>query len=161
MIIRPQALTKTSFKAFGEVIDIDHAEAELINAGNTQKFGDLASISPGTSGMTQVSIYRSKAVELPFKIELLERHPLGSQMFYPLHSRPFPVVVSLADATPSPDSIRVFLSNGQQGINLHANVWHHYQITLDQESDYIVIDRNGPGLNYQEHRLTGDVFLQL
>jgi ureidoglycolate lyase len=161
MIIRPQTLTQTSFKAFGEVIDIDHAEANWINAGNTQKFANLAKINPGTEGMTQVSIYRSKAVELPFKIELLERHPLGSQMFYPLHSRPFPVVVALADATPSPDTIRIFLTNGQQGVNLLANVWHHYQITLGQESDYIVIDRNGPGVNYQEHRLTGDVFLQL
>ena len=71
------------------------------------------------------------------------------------------MVVALADATPGPDTVRVFLTNGQQGVNLLPNVWHHYQITLGQESDYIVIDRNGPGVNYQEHRLTGDVFLQL
>jgi len=32
-------------------------------------------------------------------------------------------------------------------------VWHHYQITLHETSDYLVIDRAGPGENFEEYRL--------
>lgn len=161
MIIHPEPLTSTAFEPFGEVLDISAQVPELINAGHTQKFADLASISLGDNGRPQLSIYRSQAVKLPFRIELMERHPLASQLFYPLHERPFPVVVALPGLTPSAENIRVFLSNGHQGVNLFANVWHHYQLTLGQTSDYIVIDRSGPGTNYQEHRLSEDVLLQL
>ena len=161
MIIHPEPLTSEAFKPFGEVLALDAVTAELINAGNTQKFADLAKIDLHDGGRIQVSIYRSSAIELPFRIRLLERHPLGSQLFYPLHNRPFPVVVALPVDTPGPDDIRVFLSNGRQGVNLHTNVWHHYQLTLGQTSDYIVVDRAGPGTNYEEHDLNEEVFLQL
>ena len=161
MIIHPQPLTSEAFKPFGEVLALDAVSPEIINAGNTQKFADLAQISMHEGGRPQLSIYRSSAIELPFRINLLERHPLGSQLFYPLHDRPFPVVVALPDDMPGPENIRAFVSNGRQGVNLHRNVWHHYQLTLGQTSDYIVVDRTGPGKNYQEHVLIEELYLQL
>jgi ureidoglycolate lyase len=97
---------------------------------------------------------------LPFKIRLLERHPLGSQAFYPLHKRPFPVVVALAGDNPGLTDLRVFLSNGRQGVNIHPGVWHHYQLSLEQDSDYIVIDRAGPGDNCDEYQLKEAVLLK-
>jgi len=161
MIIHPEPLTSAAFEPFGEVLSLDAVSPELINAGHTEKFADLAKVSLHNGGRAQVCIYRSSAIELPFRIRLLERHPLGSQLFYPLHDRPFPVVVALPLDTPRAEDIRVFLSNGRQGVNLHANVWHHYQLTLGQTSDYIVVDRSGPGANCQEHHLNGEVLLQL
>ena len=50
-------------------------------------------------------------------------------------------------------SIRGFLTNGEQGVNFHKGTWHHYQISLGEISDYIVIDRGGPGNNHDEHVL--------
>ena len=91
----------------------------------------------------------------------MERHPLGSQAFYPLHERPFPVVVAPPDTTPDPEDIRIFMTNGRQGVNFHPGVWHHYQLTLEQDSDYIVIDRGGAGENYQEHCLDEEVLLDI
>lgn len=161
MIIRPEPLTREAFLPFGDVLETDGINPELINFGNTQKFGDLAKIAIGDGGQGQLSIYRSRAIGLPFKIQLMERHPLGSQAFYPLHDRPFPVVVALADVVPGGKDIRVFLTNGRQGVNLHPGVWHHYQLTLGQESDYLVFDRGGGGENYQEHRLTEEVLLDI
>ena len=161
MIIRPEPLTKDAFLPFGNVLETDGVNPEMINFGNTQKFGDLAEITLEDGGQAQLSIYRSHAIELPFRILLMERHPLGSQAFYPLHERPFPLVVALPGTFPGAEGIRVFLTNGRQGVNLHPGVWHHYQITLGQDSDYIVFDRRGTGENYQEHRLTEEVLLDI
>lgn len=161
MIIHAQRLTAENFRPFGEVLEVSGHIPEEINQGNTQKYADLADIRISMGGRVQFSIYRSAPIELPFHIRLMERHPLGSQLFYPLHQQPFPVIVAPANAIPGADSIQAFISNGQQGINLHANVWHHYQLTLGQAADYIVVDRQGPGNNYQEHRLHEDLYLHL
>ncbi len=161
MIIKPEPLTQASFLPFGDVLEAQADHSELINCGNTQKFADLASIVTGEEGKVQLSIYRSKPIELPFRIKILERHPLGSQAFYPLHGRPFPVVVALPGESPGPAEIRAFISNGRQGININAGVWHHYQLSLGQESDYLVIDRYGNGGNFEECRISGDVLLNV
>ena len=124
-------------------------------------FADLANITLASEGRAQISIYRSRAIELPFRILMMERHPFGSQAFFPLHDRPFPIVVVLPDSIPGPDTVRVFLSNGQQGINIHPGVWHHYQLTLDKTSDYLVIDRGGPGDNCDEYQLEQEVILDI
>jgi len=135
MIIRPEPLTREAFKPFGDVLETAGIKPELINQTRTQKFADLANITLANEGRAQISIYRSKAIELPFHILMMERHPFGSQAFFPLHDRPFPVVVVSPDSIPGPDTIRVFLSNGRQGVNIHPGVWHHYQLTLDKTSD--------------------------
>ena len=160
-IIRPKPLTRNAFLPFGDVIECDGIKPEVINFGNTQKYADLAKITIADGGRLQVSIYRSRAIKLPFRIRIMERHPLGSQAFYPLHNRPFPVIVAAAGAGPGCRDLRVFLSNGRQGVNIHPGVWHHYQITLGQDSDYVVLDRSGAGENYQEHKLHDEVMLDL
>lgn len=146
---------------FGNVLETDGIDPELINFGNTQKFGPLAGITIKDGVRPQLSIYRSSAIELPFRIRLMERHPLGSQAFYPLHDRSFLVVVASVETKPETGDIRAFLTNGSQGVNFHPGIWHHYQLTLGQDSDYIVIDRGDTGENYQEHRLIEEVFLDL
>jgi ureidoglycolate lyase len=159
LIIRMQALTPEAFAPFGEVLQTDGVAPQMINQGNTQKFADLARVSLDRDGRAQVSIYRSTAIELPFRICSMERHPYGSQAFYPLHHRPFPIVVALPDSAPEADRIQAFLSNGRQGINIHPGVWHHYQLSLEQDSDYIVIDRAGPGSNCDEHQFDQEIIL--
>jgi len=161
MIIRAQALTRESFRPFGDVLETEGIEPQLINFGNTQKFGELAQITTRDNATAQLCIYRSKAIVMPFRVQLMECHPLGSQAFYPLHQNPFPVVVAKAGGKPAPANIQVFLTNGRQGVNLHAGVWHHYQLTLNQDSDYLVIDRHGNDDNYQEHALSEEVWLEI
>ncbi len=161
MIIRPEPLTREAFRPYGDVLETDGVTPESINEGHTQKFADLADITLADAGRVQLSIYRSSAIELPLTIRTLERHPLGSQAFMPLHQRPFPVIVAPPGSAPDPTTIRAFLSNGHQGVNIHAGVWHHYQLTLDEDSDYLVIDRAGPGANCDEHCLREELVLSL
>ncbi|HEY5774642.1 MAG TPA: ureidoglycolate lyase [Xanthomonadales bacterium] len=157
--IRLEALTKEAFAPFGDVLETSAVEPRLINFGHTQKFGNLAQVAVGEGGIAQISIYRSSAIDLPFRIHRVECHPLGSQAFYPLHHRPFPVVVARAGNAPGPADLRVFLTNGRQGVNLHPGVWHHYQLSLGQDSDYLVIDRAGEGDNYREQHFEEEVWL--
>lgn len=159
MIIRMEPLTREAFSPFGDVLATNGISPELINHGNTQKFTDLAKITLGSGGQAQISIYRSNAVELPFLIRQMERHPLGSQAFFPLHKQPFPIVVALPGNYPDLENIRAFLSDGQQGVNIHPGVWHHYQLTLGEQAEYLVIDRSGPESNCDVIKLDREVLL--
>jgi ureidoglycolate lyase len=146
-----QPLTAEAFAPFGEVIQRQGVSPEIINYGHTQKFADLARIDTAEGGgETTVHLYRSQAVKLPFLIERMERHPLGSQVFMPLHRQPFPVIVAPPDDDPRVQAIRGFITNGEQGINYNKGVWHHYQISLSGTCDYLVIDRAGPKSNCEE-----------
>ena len=107
MILRVEPLTKETFLAFGDVLETEGASPQSINFGQTKKFAELARVSAEAGGFAQLGIYRSTAIDLPFRIRLMECHPLGSQAFYPLHQRPFPVLVAKPGDAPGPADIRV------------------------------------------------------
>jgi len=144
-------LTAEAFEPFGDVIQMQGVVPEHINNGQTQKYADQALIdSSKGDGHSTVHLYRSQPATLPLLIKQLERHPLGSQAFMPLHQHPFPVIVAPPGDKPDIRAIRGFISNGEQGINLRRGIWHHYQVSLGGVCDYLVIDRGGPGDNFEE-----------
>ena len=81
----------------------------------------------------------------------MERHPLGSQLFYPLQDKPWLVVV--CSDPQDPQSYRAFEAHGQQGVNYARNVWHHPLLVLEVESRFLIVDRVGPGNNLEEIEL--------
>lgn len=154
-------LTSDAFAPYGDVIQKQGHYPEEINYGQTRKYANLAGIDASDEGgETAVHIYRSRPISLPFRVELMENHPLGSQAFIPLHKRPFLVVVAPPADELEFKSIQGFFTNGEQGVNFGKGVWHHYQISLDEISDYLVIDRGGPGNNRIEHRLEKALFIE-
>lgn len=156
-----QPLTEEAFSPFGNVIQKSTQFLQEINYGQTRKHTDLAAVDTSESGgRPALHIYNCSPVTLPLTIEIMERHPLGSQAFIPLHSRPFVIVVAKAGSPPPASQVHGFLTNGQQGVNFHKGVWHHYQITLQENSDYLVIDREGPGENFEEHRLAQTLVIE-
>jgi ureidoglycolate lyase len=148
-----QALTKDAFSPFGEVIELDGADRTVVNAGTAVSFRDLARVDVGDAGgRTSVGFLRALPQTMPIRISKLERHPLGSQAFLPLRDLPFMIVV----AEPGPfdhKTLRAFVTSGWQGVNYLKGVWHHALICLSEESDFIVIDRAGEGLNFNEATL--------
>jgi ureidoglycolate lyase len=52
--------------------------------------------------------------------------------------------------------LKAFLATGSQGINYHRGVWHHPLLVLEDESDFLVIDRGGEGHNLDEVWLDDD-----
>jgi len=156
-----EALSAEAFEAFGDVIEAKPELGTSINYGVTTKFPDLVNLDVAAEGgRPAVHLYECEPLGLPLLIEVMERHPLGSQAFFPLHDRPFLVVVAAAGEAPDASGIRAFITNGQQGINLRRGVWHHYQITLDRRSRYLVVDRQGPGENFDEHRLSQALLIE-
>lgn len=146
----PQPLTAEAFAPFGDVIEAsDEAAALAINYGNTARYGRLAEIDVADGGgIGIVSIFRGRPLD-PIVLRIFERHPLGSQTFMPLSGRPYLVAVAPGDAF-DPASVAVFLARADQGVQYRKGVWHHFLLALDAESDFVVIDRAGPGDNCDE-----------
>ena len=145
--ITPAPLTADAFAPFGEVIGAEAArEVRAINDGHTQRFHALATLDlAAQGGRPIVSIFRSTPLPAPLVVRALERHPLSSQTFVPLSSRPYLVVVA-----PPGDfdvsAIRVFRAEGQ-GVNFRAGTWHHFNLALEAVSDFLVIDREADDEN--------------
>ncbi|MBU6474543.1 MAG: ureidoglycolate lyase [Alphaproteobacteria bacterium] len=150
-VLKPEPLTAAAFAPYGDVISCNAAkEQRSINYGNTARFHDLARLDlTAEAGRATVSIFRSTPVPRPIDIKIMERHPLSSQAFYPLSGRPYMVVVT-PKGDFSPGKLKAFLAGPDQGVNYHAGTWHHYSLALDAVSDFLVIDRDGPGENCDE-----------
>jgi ureidoglycolate lyase len=74
----------------------------------------------------------------------------------PLDPAPFLIVVAPAGPAPGSDALRAFVTDGRQGVNYARGVWHHPVIAIDRESDFLVVDRGGPGDNLVEVRFSAD-----
>lgn len=149
--LEPQPLSRETFAPYGDVIDTNGAQHFAINAGFAERYHDLAKVDvTGASGRPLISIFRGKPRTLPMAINLMERHPLGSQAFFPLSSHPFLIVVGSGEDECPPATLRAFISKPGQGVNYARNVWHHPLIALHAECDFLIVDRGGPGDNLQE-----------
>ncbi|KGD64943.1 ureidoglycolate hydrolase [Alcanivorax nanhaiticus] len=147
-----QPLTPEAFAPFGDVIDSRSASNSFpINGGRTQRHHDLASVEIlGEGGRPMISIFASQRVQVPLQVDCLERHPLGSQAFIPMHGERFLVVVAPPGDGIDPDSVRAFVTDGRQGINYRAGTWHAVHSVLECEGEFLVVDRGGPGHNCDE-----------
>jgi len=144
-------LTKSAFAPFGDLIEADPATMRLINGGTTERFHALGHAEAlGEGAEVIISLFRGQPRTLPYTVDMMERHPLGSQSFHPLQNRPWLVVVA-EDEGGRPGVPQVFLAHGGQGINYRANTWHHPLMALAETSDFLVIDRSGPGNNLEEY----------
>ncbi|HRD28617.1 MAG TPA: ureidoglycolate lyase [Caulobacter sp.] len=150
----PRPLTADAFAPYGEVISArEGVEQYPINHGATTRFNALAHADAATDGGAPIlSIFRSTPLPEPV-LKIMERHPLGSQAFMPLNGRPYLVAVAPAGDL-DPAKIEVFLASGDQGVNYAAGTWHHYSLALGEVSDFLVVDRQGPGANLDEVELS-------
>jgi len=157
-----QPLTAEAFRAFGDVIDASTpCEKIVINEGNTTRHHALAQVERGTAdGEAAISLFRARPMESGFVLRFMERHPLGSQAFINTGGTAYAVVVAPAGELDE-QAIRGFIARPDQGVNYHRGTWHHYLLALYLPSDFVVIDRIGPGDNCDERRLAEPLTLVL
>jgi ureidoglycolate lyase len=149
MKIRIEQLTKEAFATYGEVVEAAGAREIPINQGYAVRRNALGTVDIATnSGDVNISLFVAQPRPKPIAIEVMERHPDGSQLFYPLQDRDWLVVV--CDDPHQVDTYRAFLATGQQGVNYARNVWHHPLLVLDADSRFFIVDRKGPGANLEE-----------
>jgi ureidoglycolate lyase len=149
-------LTRTAFAPFGDVIETEAAHHYPINEGFAERYHDLARVDVGEQGgRPLISVFRAKPRPTPIAIRMMERHPLSSQAFIPLSAEPFLVVVAQPGPAPRAADLRVFLTNGRQGVNYARGVWHHSLLAINRECDFLVVDRGGPGPDCDEISVDG------
>ena len=148
--VRP--LTPEAFKPFGDIIAVDdEVEGISINDGYATRYNDLASVDVNElGGRPLINIFRCRPRPIPIPIHMMERHPLASQAFIPLHNTPFLIVVALPGERVESESLFAFVTNGRQGVNYARGVWHFPLIGIRAEQDYLVVDRGGDGNNCDE-----------
>ena len=150
-------LTKQAFAPFGEVIETDGLNPMIINQGFAKRFNTLAYVDVSDEGgLVNISIVTATPRPKPIVIKLMERHPLGSQIFFPLQDEEWLVLVCTDPKIET--SYRLFQATGLQGINYRKNAWHH-PLLVQGNNRFIVVDRRGPGNNLEEMQL--EYFLTL
>lgn len=145
--IRP--LTAEAFAPFGDVLDVSGAPDKLINAGMCGRYHDRATLD-FVAGRAGISLFQAKPRALPMKLELVERHPDGSQAFLPMSQQPFLVVVA-PDEDGQPGQPIAFVTEPGQGVNYHRGIWHGVLAPLSEPGLFAVVDRIGAGPNLEEH----------
>ena len=153
-----QPLSADRFAPFGDVIEDVRATSAPMNDARFERFDALCELD--TDGETGIGIVRCRsATSLPYRVDIVERHPLGSQAFVPLDGQPFLVAVARAGA--APDRLHAFVSNGRQGVNYRRGTWHMPLIGLEHGQRFLVIDRQTATTNCDTHRLAEPVLLDI
>ena len=152
-VIKTQPLTAAAFAPFGDVLDATGAPDKLINDGFCGRYHDRAKLDFGSQGRAGISIFKAQTRSLPYKLELLERHPEGSQAFIPMGLDSYLVVVA-DDDNGRPTNIRAFVATASQGINYHRNIWHGVLTPLAEPGLFAVVDRIGKTPNLEEYWLS-------
>ncbi len=167
ILIEP--LTREAFASFGDVVDSTSLPKITINQGFAERVNGLARIeiagetAAGGTANVNISLFTARGRPQPIEIRMMERHPLGSQLFYPLQDRDWLVVVC-ADPRDR-GSYRAFRATGRQGVNYARNIWHHPLLVLSDDERFFVVDRGDasatPANNLEEVWLDGPDWLHL
>jgi len=147
-VVKSTPLTAEAFAPYGDVIEVAGAPDKIINQGLCARYHDLARLD-FSDGRAGISLFDAKARTLPLVIDMVERHPLGSQAFVPVSSVPFLVVVA-EDEDGMPVRLKAFVTQPGQSINLHRGIWHGVLTPIDAPGQYVVVDRIGAGKNLRE-----------
>lgn len=151
--ITARPLTAEAFAPYGNVLDTDGAPDKIINQGFCGRWHDRADLDFGPNGRAGISLFKAEPRSLPYTLDLLERHPEGSQAFLPMSQSEWLVIVARDDGG-HPGQIEAFIAAPGQGINLHRGTWHGVLTPLHAPGLFAVIDRIGETPNLEEFPLT-------
>ena len=159
--LTPQPLTRERFAPYGDVVESVVDNKAAMNASRFERFDDLCKVEMSDGGRVAVSIARCRvATELPYRIDMVERHPLGSQAFVPLGPGRMIVVVAPPEESVEAEDLRAFVTNGRQGINYHRGTWHMPLIAFEPGQEFLIVDRAGTEPNCEEYALDDVVMLE-
>lgn len=145
-----QPLTAAAFAPFGDVLEVAGAPDKLINQGLCGRHHDRAGLDFGPDGRAGISLFDAEPRALPYPLDMMERHPEGSQAFIPMSRHPFLVIVA-PDAGGAPGTPLAFLTAPGQAVNYHRNTWHGVLTPLHAPGLFAVVDRIGETPNLEEH----------
>jgi len=146
-IIKPIPITKENFSKFGDMIATENIKPLEINNGYAKRFDEIAKIDTSSeNGETTISIFSALKRSFPMKIDMMEKHPLGSQAFIPMKETTFLTLVAPEGEKPDIEKIESFIVPKGIGVNYKANVWH-FPLISTEDMNFLVVDRKGSGDN--------------
>ena len=151
-IIKPIKISRSNFSTYGDLISTNDISPMDINAGYAKRFDNLADLDTAIdNGKTIVSIFSALKRTFPMKIDMMEKHPLGSQAFIPMKETTFLCFVAPPGESPEINKIESFIIPPKTGINYKPGVWH-FPLISTEDTNFLVIDRKGSGNNLIIHK---------
>ena len=156
IIIKPKKITSKNFKRYGELISTKKIKPININNGYAKRFDNLCKINTSLQkGNAIVSIFSAKKRKFPMRIDMMEKHPLGSQAFVPMDETKFLVFVAPKGKKPNIKKIESFIVPKQTGVNYKPGTWH-FPLISTKNMNFLVIDRKGKGSNLIIHKFENE-----
>jgi len=156
--LKAEVLKAKALAPYGDLMEASGTPDKVINQGKCIRYHDraLLDFSDGKAG---ISIFKGEKETLPMPLQLVERHPMGSQAFVPMSADSFLVVVA-RDENGIPQDPKAFLTKPGQAINFHRGTWHGVLAPLSEPGLFAVIDRIGEGTNLEEHWFDTDYIIE-
>ena len=146
-IINPKPINKSNFSEFGDVITTKDIKPIEINNGYAKRFDGIANLdTKEQNGEATISIFSALKRNFPMKIDMMEKHPLGSQAFIPMKETVFLAFVAPEGEKPDLNKIESFIIPTGVGINYNPGIWH-FPLISTEDMNFLVVDRLGEGDN--------------
>ena len=156
LIIKPKTINKENFKKFGDMITTNDIKPLEINDGYAKRYDGIANLdAKKDNGESIISIFSALKRSFPMKVDMMEKHPLGSQAFIPMEDTKFLVFVAPRGDKPDINKIQSFLVPKQTGVNYKAGIWHFPLISM-KNMNYLIVDRKGKGNNLVIYKFKKD-----
>ena len=145
--VNPKLITKENFSKFGDVITTDDIKPLEINDGYAKRFDGIANLNTSKdNGETTICIFSALKRSFPMKIDMMEKHPLGSQAFVPMKETTFLVFVAPKGDKPNLSEAEAFIVPKGIGVNYNPGTWH-FPLIATEDMNFLVVDRKGSGDN--------------
>jgi ureidoglycolate lyase len=145
--INPKPITKENFSKFGDMITTDNIKPIEINEGYAKRFDGIANLNTSKdNGETTICIFSALKRSFPMKVDMMEKHPLGSQAFIPMKQTTFLVLVAPEGNKPDLNKIEAFIVPQEIGVNYNPGTWH-FPLIATEDMNFLVVDRKGSGDN--------------
>ena len=145
--INPKPITKENFSKFGDMITTADIKPIEINEGYAKRFDGIANLNTSKdNGETTICIFSALKRSFPMKIDMMEKHPLGSQAFIPMKQTTFLVLVAPEGNKPDLNKIEAFIVPQEIGVNYNPGTWH-FPLIATEDMKLLVVDRKGSGDN--------------
>ena len=153
LVIKPKVINKENFRKFGDMITTDDIKPLEINDGYAKRYDGIANLdAKKDDGESIISIFSALKRSFPMKVDMMEKHPLGSQAFIPMKETTFLAFVAPVGDEPDLTKAEAFIIPKGIGINYNAGIWH-FPLIATEDMNFLVVDRKGKGDNLVLHDL--------
>lgn len=152
-MIKPKLITKENFKKFGDMISTEDIKPLEINNGFAKRYDGIANLdTKKNNGESTICIFSALKRSFPMKIDMMEKHPLGSQAFIPMKETVFLSFVAPEGEKPDLTRVEAFIIPKGIGVNYNPGIWH-FPLISTEDMNFLVVDRKGEGDNLIIHDL--------